>query len=124
MLAEINQAIGAYDSVNAQREERIARYKDCMGDYFIEYDKESWFEQAVRKSMGWLKWKYTWKENYQESHWYKFQEAVKAHQKLAKDIILKPIFEKMDLVNFQIDSPGKHRSLRMPPFIRAFTKLW
>ena len=39
---------------------------------------------------------YAWKGNYKESRWYRFQEAVKAHQRLAMDTAIGPIFEKME----------------------------
>ncbi|MEW6161851.1 MAG: DUF6765 family protein [Nitrospirota bacterium] len=98
LVLEIDKAIGDYDGTNEQREDRIARYKASIGENFIDYKKDAWFNEAVRKKIGFLKWNYEWKENYQESHWFKFQEAVKTHQKEAK-IILKPIFENMGLEN-------------------------
>lgn len=99
IIAEIDEAIGEYDSTNEQRDIRIARYKSIIGNDFIGYNESNWFNDAVKKRIGFFKWKYSWIDNYKESHWYKFQEAVKEHQKTAKDKILKPIFDKMELKN-------------------------
>jgi len=100
VVAEIERAIGDYDETNEQKEKRITRYKALIGEDFVDYEEDAWFNEAVRRKIGFFKWNYQWKEHYQESHWYKFQEAVKAHQKIAKDEILKPIFDSMELKNF------------------------
>jgi hypothetical protein len=99
VIAEIDKAIGGHDEANEQKDVRIGRYKAIIGNDFIDYDENRWFNDAVRKRIGFFKWNYSWRDNYKESHWYKFQEAVKEHQKIAKDEILKLIFEKMDLRN-------------------------
>jgi len=99
LIAEIDWAIGDYDITNEERDKRISRYKALIKEDFIDYDKDVWFKEAISKNIGFFKWNYKWKGNYTETHWFKFQEAVKAHQKIAKDIILKPLFEKMELQN-------------------------
>lgn len=99
VIAEIDKAIGEHDESNEQKDVRIDRYKAIIGNDFIDYDENRWFNDAVKKSIGLFKWKYNWRDNYKESHWYKFQEAVKEHQKIVKDEILKPIFDKMELKN-------------------------
>jgi hypothetical protein len=107
LLDELDRAIGEYDKKNKKKDRRINRYKDLIGDNLIEdYDKKSWFKVAVkrqRKDSGFdggfgtkTEWDYLWKENYVKSDWYKFQQAVKAHQRKAKEI-LKPLFEQMEV---------------------------
>jgi len=44
---------------------------------------------------------YSWRENYKESDWYKFQESVKAHQREAENV-LGPIFDKMEVAKLDI----------------------
>jgi len=98
-IDEIDTAIGTYDLTNEKRDRRIGRYRILLGSDLAEYDRHAWLNAAVKKSVGLFQWDYSWKENYQESHWLKFQEAVKAQQWLVKDEILKPIFDTMELKN-------------------------
>jgi len=44
---------------------------------------------------------YQWKDNHKQSDWYKFQQAVKAHQKTAEGI-LKPVFNRMEVEKLEI----------------------
>jgi len=99
---DLDNCIGERDQANEYREERIARYKELaetreygMGQ-IAEYDEDRWLEQAVNEKVRGLRdrsdlflsrWDpltdiYTWKdsERYNETHWYRFQEAVKQHQ--------------------------------------------
>jgi len=43
-----------------------------------------------------IKDKFKFKKNYKNSHWFKFQEAVKEYQKHAS-IKLRPIFEQLEI---------------------------
>ena len=105
MITQIDEAIG---DDGEDEEDRIERYRALCGTDFIEYDKELWFEEAVdcvdeivsyfgsadtvcRSEAEW-----EWKENYKESHWYRFQEAVKAHQRFTMDTVIRPLFDKME----------------------------
>jgi len=99
LIKDIDTAIGGHDKENEQKDIRIVRYKALIGEDFIDYDESRWFNDAIKRKIGFFKWNYRWKDNCRESHWYKFQEAVKEHQKIAKDEILKPIFDKMELKN-------------------------
>ncbi|MEW6738336.1 MAG: DUF6765 family protein [Nitrospirota bacterium] len=99
LMAELDKAIGEYNEMNEQRDIRIDRYKTIIGEGFIDYDADAWFKEAVSKRIGFFKWNYKSKENFQESRWFKFHEAVKAHQKEAKDVVLKPVFDSMELKN-------------------------
>ncbi len=105
VMAQIEWAIGKH---NDDKNDRIDRYKELIGSDLIEYDKKSWFKEAVdlvnkdipytggedtvpRSEAEWA-----WKGSYTESRWYRFQEAAKAHQRLAMDTVIGPIFEKME----------------------------
>jgi len=73
----ISTAIGKESyTEKAEDPERIERYIIIAKD-ISDYDKQLWFNEVIGKR-GFLK-----KPNFQNSHWCKFQEAVKAHQKLA-----------------------------------------
>ena len=98
LLTELDKAIGERDDENQLSENRIDRYRALIGDDFIDYDKEAWFKKAINREMGLFKWIYSWKENYRASHWFQFEESVKAHQRLAIER-LRPIFDTMELVN-------------------------
>lgn len=88
---------------------RIDNYKAIVQD-IKKYNPREWFEQAIRtvKSRGASPRRgrtvktYRQKQAFTNSHWYKFQEAVKKHQRLALTI-LNPIFEQIgfgDIANF------------------------
>jgi hypothetical protein len=89
---------------------RIDQYTGMIGRSFTEYDKSSWYKEAVSmrylmKSGDLFQGKrervYQWKDNHKQSDWYKFQQAVKAHQKKAEGI-LKPVFERMEVEKLEI----------------------
>jgi hypothetical protein len=72
-----------------------------------EYDPHAWFNDAVdtevrgfpdSKMLNFTIFKdeYTWKPNWQNSHWYKFQGAVKAHQAYCMTE-LDPLFRQMNV---------------------------
>jgi hypothetical protein len=105
LIAQIDEAIGAYDG---SEEDRIDRYKNLIGSNFIEYDKKQWFTEAIdfvneeipysgvgynvpRSETEWI-----WKGNCKETNWFKFQEAVKTYQWLAMDTVIGPLFAKME----------------------------
>lgn len=99
---DLGWAIGDRDDANRLRKSRIARYKelalrpDYGGVALPDYDEEQWFDEAVNEDVRGLRDRknilplettlfhdiYTWKSAgaYQQTHWYLFQEAVKAHQ--------------------------------------------
>jgi hypothetical protein len=105
VIAQIEWAIGAHED---GRDERIDRYKELIGGNFIEYDKKDWLKEAVDRVSVEIPYtggedtvprsetEYVWKGNHTESRWYRFQEAVKAHQRLAMDAVINPIFETME----------------------------
>ena len=72
-----------------------------------EYDPHAWFDSAVETSVEGLpdefmpsltvfKDHHQWKGNWQNSDWYLFQEAVKAHQAFCMKE-LAPLFEQMNV---------------------------
>lgn len=75
-----------------------------------QYEEKDWFNEAIevkeiqsfaksqRQRHSVYDYRYFWKANYLQSRWYKFQEAVKAHQGLAIDI-LNPRFESVGFSN-------------------------
>ncbi len=105
VAAQLDKAIGKHKD---GKDGRIDRYKRLIGRGFVKYDKKDWFRGAVdrvsveipytggedtvpRSETG-----YVWKGDYKGSRWYRFQEAVKAHQRLAMDTVIGPIFEAME----------------------------
>ncbi len=76
-----------------QQNERIEKFKSLFNELETEaeYDKYSWFSKAVKQKIKLfddkkfkidpVKDKFSFKENYEKSDWYNFQEAVKIYQK-------------------------------------------
>ncbi|MDD5728036.1 MAG: hypothetical protein PHV59_05670 [Victivallales bacterium] len=58
------------------------------------YTRNGWFRSAVRTAWSF---RHEWRCDYRNSHWYKFQEAIKAHQNTARRILEKAVFSKLDL---------------------------
>jgi len=99
---DLDWAIGERDDRNAWREERVGRYRELASrkDYgsrdLEAYDPDLWFEACVNEDVRGLRNRsnfffaridpihdqYTWKdrETLLDSHWHRFQQAVKAHQ--------------------------------------------
>jgi hypothetical protein len=100
VVSELEESIGDHDKDNEERANRIARYKKAIGKDFKEYDEDTWFDAAVKKSFlaainPWAT--FTWKPNFPESNWYRFQQAVKAHQAEAMTTVLDPITHNLEL---------------------------
>ncbi len=109
LLDDLAAAIGERDQKNAYVEERIARYRElsCQSGYGATelpvYDDDQWLAEALHEEVRGLRdqdddtlsrWDpltdvYTWanREEYQQTDWYRFQEAVKDHQNTAWDIV-------------------------------------
>jgi hypothetical protein len=116
----LNEMIGsAYTETinsNERKEKRIKMYKE-FAPALPEYDEWEWFNSAIESKVIGLrdnsipqittifKDKYSWKKSIkkQATHWYKFQEAVKEHEKFGVKL-LSPVFKKMD-VNLLTDQP-------------------
>jgi hypothetical protein len=100
LVQDLSLCIGEQDPSNKLRDERIARYREFAslpaygGRMLLPYDEDAWFVDAVGEKVRGLRdrsdlthWDpvpdlYTWKDpqGYTRSPWYRFQEAVKAHQ--------------------------------------------
>ncbi len=101
----LSRAIGGVDMGNHHREERIVRYLELAaepefgGRELPRYDPDTWFEAAIdtkvrlfrdRSESSLVRWdpltdRYSWRDpdTYRTTDWYRFQLAVKAHQKEA-----------------------------------------
>jgi hypothetical protein len=99
---DINRCIGSSDPENAHEKERIKRYRELSVEpeygarEMDRYDADLWMDEAVNEDVRGLRdrsdfilarWDpladiYSWKdyENYRQTHWHRFQEAVKEHQ--------------------------------------------
>ena len=116
---DLATAIGEPDATNQYQAQRIERYRTLAqqptyGEQTLPmFDPELWFDQAIHQRVrGWddkntplgrfnpLKDEYTWKDNYQHSHWYLFQEAAKAQQAEAMRILGDRAFQHLTLENF------------------------
>jgi hypothetical protein len=117
LIKGLRSAIGEIDQSNDNDKVRIERYKELsqkMLKYEIpEYDEYAWFEEAVNENVRGLRdrsdsllsrWDpvtdiYTWRKprKYKETHWYKFQDAVKLNQGTTWDLLDKKVFSKLDL---------------------------
>lgn len=112
-------AIGQSDGSNLYRSERIQRYCDLShhdaygGTPLPRFDERRWFDQAIHHTVRGvsdekailakldpLRDEYSWKGNYQQSHWYQFQQAAKEQQTKAWSILQERVFHGMGLENF------------------------
>ncbi len=109
IVKDLNVAIGDTDPKNDYRKERIERYKELAlnNNYgntdLPDYDPDEWFDAAVKEDVRGLRDRgdamllrydplqdiYTWKnpKSRKSTDWYKFQEAVKAHQATAWKVL-------------------------------------
>ena len=119
LIGDLRQAIGERDQANERCVERTARYLElaessAYGDRALPpYDEDLWFEEAVNEDVRGLRDrgdfallrfdpltdKYTWKnrETYEQTDWYLFQQAVKAHQDETWDILAASNLNGLDL---------------------------
>ncbi|MDH3997669.1 MAG: hypothetical protein OET90_02415 [Desulfuromonadales bacterium] len=102
LKADLSKAIGEKDQKNKHKDKRIKRYislsqSPAYGSTKMpKYDEDSWIMDAIAEDVRGLNDRsdnilarydpftdeYTWKDRqtYQSTHWWQFQEAVKAHQ--------------------------------------------
>ncbi len=103
----------------------LSRRKEYGSTEIIDYDMEEWMDQAINENVRGFRIRckhvifrfiksrisntiplfkdsYTWKDvlNYQLTHWYRFQEAVKAHQKDASDILFDTTLRALEWENW------------------------
>ncbi len=103
---------------------KLSFKKEYGGKKLKDYDPSLWFNKAVKintkflkidrscswqrlgldyfsKQLEFLKRCYSWKsETYKNTHWFKFQEAVKEMQSQILDLLEPIVFEKLELVNW------------------------
>lgn len=102
--AELRRDLKA--AMESGEDKRFERYKDLSLKYgrgrMPDYRKKAWFDEAVKiGTRGGGKARRTfvaWKSprQYKRKDWYKFQEAVKAYQEIARNV-LAPLFSRLDL---------------------------
>jgi hypothetical protein len=101
LIAELRKAIGDHDKNNEERSTRMARYKELIGKDFKDYEETAWFDETAKKKgilPAFLPWTtYEWKPNHEGSNWYRFQQAVKAHQWFVRDNILDSLTAPLEL---------------------------
>ena len=89
------------------KKKRMDFYKEKVGGWLIDFKKEEWFDEAIETRpydeisshegpASHFKDKYYWKGDIdlKYTHWYRFQQAVKEHERFAL-ILLQPTFKKM-----------------------------
>jgi hypothetical protein len=112
---DLDRCIGGQDQTNAHEDRRIDRYRELArtpeygGMELESYDAHRWMDEAVRGLRDRSDWVlarldpftdlYTWKdrENYKQTHWHRFQEAVKQHQNQTWQILVDRNFQGLEL---------------------------
>ena len=119
---DLDWAIGERDDSNTLRDARVGRYKmlamrpEYGATAIPDYSPKAWFGEAVRDALPFLPprvptpmgsvalfpKRYGWRDaqNYRQKHWFKFQEAVKAHQAATMEQMQLAIGDKMFLEKF------------------------
>ena len=110
LIKNLDWAIGSVSTAEVGEKARIKRYAELEAD-LPAYHSSDWFSAAVdtdvlglpdtdgggfMKALRFFPDKQTWREDYKDSHWYKFQQAVKVHQDEAW-LICKDIFEQVEV---------------------------
>jgi hypothetical protein len=116
---DLGRCIGAPDPEDEMAGMRIARYsvlslsQEYGGQEMPPYDADRWMDEAVNEDVRGLRDRgdfplaqldpfgdvYTWKDraNYEQTHWYLFQEAVKQHQNETWQLLEHKNFQGLDL---------------------------
>lgn len=104
LVADIGNAIGKETEKDTKRllSERLKSYKGLLKDAFVRYDEDAWFNEAIGYENDSLSigssdagTSFFRRDGFQNSDWYKFQEAVKGHQRKAAEL-LQPTFTRME----------------------------
>jgi len=116
---DLDRCIGRPDIFNAHESRRLARYRELArtpeygGREPEPYDAHRWMDEAVNETVRGLRDRsgtllsrldpftdiFTWKdrENYKQTHWFRFEEAVKQHQKETWQILADRNFQGLEL---------------------------
>jgi len=104
LVTDIDKVIGKRDDNNQLSKNRVKEYKKLIKN-MKDYNEDEWINKAIEEKQPDAPLPdspyvptYAWKRGYKTSDWYQFQMAVKEHQKLVVDEILKPIFAKMEAI--------------------------
>lgn len=120
LIRDLDLAIGDCDPKNRHKRDRIQRYialserEKYGGEPIPTYNKRLWFDLAVSRRDGTFsdrkkhlfsnlttfKEPYFWRENYQNSHWYQFQEAAKKQQRSAWNILYETKFRYLKMQQY------------------------
>ncbi|MBN1204582.1 MAG: hypothetical protein JXB05_06625 [Myxococcaceae bacterium] len=101
LVRDLTLCIGGPDPKHELSRERINRYrefassKEYGGRMLAVYDKEAWFQSAVDDHKRWKE-----PQAYQQTDWYRFQEAVKSHQQEFREYLEERAFKGMELPAF------------------------
>lgn len=128
LLGELKAAFGASaesKSGPVSQEQRLEIYQSMppwnqLAAEQNQYDKDAWFKQAVQVEVkgfkdlkGIMSWvpnimrdKYSWQpdQDHTLTHWYRFQEAVKGHQRYF-ELEMEPLLGKMG-INYEMLNKG------------------
>ncbi len=114
IVNEIKEAIGEPSFEPSPPDSRIRKYKKMIGDSFLPYKQDGWLNEAVEFGPFSFLWRsinillkrwspiFTFtipvkaKSDFYKSRWFKFQESIKEHQRMALKI-LKPTLEMMEI---------------------------
>lgn len=107
IFVNLSDAMGnEYEGCDKHKDRRISLYKKLIGSSFKEYDNEKWLNDAVvkrkkpgRRTFPKKAFEYSFKKDYEKSHWYKYQESVKNHQTFVRTILDEKL-KKMEIINF------------------------
>ena len=118
LKVQIEEAFGdEFSGKDRTRKERIVRCRKLLKKWTgnsRDYDKDHWFDEAIETKTRGLPDrpnipligkieifpdKYLKKKEFEDSHWYKFQEAVKEHQEFAEDLY-GDIFRQMEVEEY------------------------
>jgi len=115
------------DPLDLAKKARLKAYKSICAD-IREYDEKEWRWKAIKEvKLETDRFDRYWaKDNFKESRWYKFQEAIRQHYELSLDM-LKPINEKANLVNSDEEEYTHEEEVyqrRLKTSLRRFLKRW
>ena len=120
LIHMLDLAVGRRDDTNALQAERITRYQNIAntadgGKTAIPpYDKSAWFEACIASCTRFnhacsrvrhSKRRYSFKGLYQQSDWFKFQEAVKAYALMAETVLATPLSQARQTLNLRSSTP-------------------
>jgi len=112
LIRDLRDDMGDDDPENRASQGRIDRYvsRSTSEDYgkepLDEYNREAWLTDTAQAAIPFVRYltrwdiqkgAYHWRDilHYKESHWYRFQEAVKEHQSTTLDLLEERVLSRM-----------------------------